>query len=96
MKNHLLSSAKNLCLTLSLIGASSFAWAGHHLSVKGTDQDVSGGTVTAHMIMAAAHAWISPFLAPDPNNPPPASAHSPVRQCPTGSNQAVSATLPSN
>ncbi|ENY6169101.1 hypothetical protein ACFZI2_002144 [Vibrio fluvialis] len=90
MKNHLLSSAKNLCLTLSLIGASSFAWAGHHLSVKGTDQDVSGGTVTADMIMAGENGWMVVHRTDSNMKPGPVVGYAPVKK---GSNQAVSAIL---
>ncbi|XAW89302.1 hypothetical protein ABDK09_21500 [Vibrio sp. CDRSL-10 TSBA] len=58
MKNRFTASAKTFCLLTALTTASSMAWAGHHLGVKATDQDVSGGTVSANMIMAGDNGWM--------------------------------------
>ncbi|WP_158107786.1 DUF7282 domain-containing protein [Vibrio furnissii] len=90
MKTHLLSSAKTLCLALSLLGVSSFALAGHHLGVKGTDQDMSGGTVTANMVMAGENGWMVVHRTDSNMKPGPVVGYAPLKK---GNNQNVTAIL---
>lgn len=90
MKNQFLGSAKALCLLISLSGISSLALAGHHLSVKGDDQDVSAGSVTASMITAGEKGWLVVHRTDAAMKPGPVVGYAPVM---TGNNQNVTAPL---
>ena len=45
-------------MAVSAVVGSTAALADNHAMVKGSDQDMSGGTVTAEMIMAPANGWL--------------------------------------
>lgn len=67
------------------------AYAAHHeLAVKASDQDVSGGTVTANMIMADANGWLVVHRTDDSGKPGPVVGHAPLKQ---GKNVEVAAIL---
>lgn len=90
MKNRFTASAKTFCLLTALTTASSMAWAGHHLGVKATDQDVSGGTVSANMIMAGDNGWMVVHRTDKEMKPGPVVGYSPVKK---GNNSDVTAIL---
>ncbi|SDG76396.1 hypothetical protein SAMN04488136_10426 [Vibrio xiamenensis] len=84
------TSLKTLCLSAALIGVSTSAWAGHHLSVKAMDQDVSGGTVTAQMIKADANGWMVVHRTDKMMKPGPVVGYAPLKK---GANNDVTAIL---
>ncbi len=90
MKNTLTRTLKIASLTALLSATSSLAWAGHHLSVKGMDQDVSGGTVSAKMIMATDNGWMVVHRTDSNMKPGPVVGYSPVKK---GNNSDVTAIL---
>ncbi|MEM7259665.1 MAG: hypothetical protein AAF404_20005 [Pseudomonadota bacterium] len=53
---------------------------GHMMSVSGTDQDVSGGTVTAAEIKAEANGWLVVHRTDNSQKPGPVVGHAPVRK----------------
>ena len=79
---------------LSLLGGVTLSGAalaaGHEMAVKGADQDVSGGTVTASEIMAGDNGWLVVHRTNDANKPGPVVGHAPVRK---GVNKDVTAIL---
>ena len=84
----------NATFTLALATSASLAMAAHHgdheLSVKGMDQDVSGGTVSAHMIKAAENGWLVVHRTDKAMKPGPVVAYAPLKK---GSNKDVTAIL---
>lgn len=74
-------------LAASLAATSAFA---QEISVKGMDQDVSGGTVTATEINAAANGWLVVHRTDDAGKPGPVVGHAPLK---AGTNSEVVAIL---
>lgn len=66
------------------------AHAGSALSVKGSDQDVSSGTVTASEIMADANGWLVVHRTDASKKPGPVVGHAPLKK---GKNTDVAAIL---
>lgn len=71
------------------------AYAGGHAAktgffVKGADQDVSGGTVTASEIMAGANGWLVVHRVKSDGKPGPVVGHAPLKK---GMNTDVAAIL---
>ena len=64
--------------------------AGTALGVKGSDQDVSGGTVTAAEIMSGANGWLVVHRTDTSGKPGPVVGHAPLKQ---GKNENVTAIL---
>ncbi len=60
------------------------------LAVSGSDQDVSGGTVTADSIHAGANGWLVVHRTDDAGKPGPVVGHSPLKK---GENANVTAIL---
>ena len=86
MKNSLIAFT-----TAGTLALASATLAGHHeLSVKGEDQDVSGGTVTAAEVMAGANGWLVVHRTGDEMKPGPVVGHAPLRK---GMNSDVTAIL---
>lgn len=85
MRTILLSSA------LFLAAKAAFA-AGHGMApaVTATDQDVSGGTVTAESIVAPANGWLVVHRTDASMAPGPVVGHAPLRE---GENTDVTAIL---
>jgi hypothetical protein len=76
-----------LALSALLAGAASATDA---LSVRGNDQDMTGGTVTAGEVVAGANGWLVVHrIAPD-GKPGPVIGHAPLKQ---GRNVDVAAIL---
>lgn len=77
--------------TLSLIGAVALATSAHAggLSVSGSDQNVSGGTVSASKIVADSNGWLVVHRT-DGKKPGPVVGHAPLRK---GANNDVVAIL---
>ena len=87
MKSHILTATA--CSVLVLTGS---ALAAHHamsLSVKGSDQDVSSGTVTASEVTAGTNGWLVVHRT-DGRKPGPVVGHAPLRK---GMNKDVAAIL---
>ena len=70
------------------LGAAAFAQS-EALSVKGSDQDVSGGTVAASEVMAGTNGWLVVHRT-DGSKPGPVVGHAPLRK---GKNTDVVAIL---
>ncbi len=90
MKNQFTRALKTIGLATLLSGLSATTWAGHHLGVKGVDQDVSGGTVSAKMIMAADNGWMVVHRTDKAMKPGPVVGYAPVKK---GNNNDVTAIL---
>lgn len=90
MENYFTASAKRLCLIAVLASTSSLAWAGHHLGVKASDQDVSGGTVSANMVMAGDNGWMVVHRTDKAMKPGPVVGYAPLKK---GNNSDVTAIL---
>ncbi|NLQ16627.1 hypothetical protein HGG82_03180 [Marinomonas sp. M1K-6] len=60
------------------------------LAVKGSDQDVSGGTVTTDMIMAENNGWLVVHRTDKAMKPGPVVAYAPLKK---GENHDVAAIL---
>lgn len=80
-----------------LVGAAGIAFsgaalgAGHaKLMVAGSDQDVSGGTVTADSIMAGANGWLVVHRVKPDGKPGPVVGNAPLKE---GENTNVAAIL---
>lgn len=73
-------------------GLASQALAASHssLAVMGSDQDVSGGTVTAEKVMAGANGWLVVHRTGDDMKPGPVIGYSPLK---AGENENVTAIL---
>jgi len=85
MRTILLSTALFLTAKLALA-------AGHGMApaVMATDQDVSGGTVTAESIVAPANGWLVVHRTDASMAPGPVIGHAPLRE---GTNMEVTAIL---
>ncbi|MBU2581352.1 MAG: hypothetical protein KJ622_06515 [Alphaproteobacteria bacterium] len=66
------------------------AYADGHLMVKASDQDVSGGTVTASEIGAGANGWLVVHRTDAAMKPGPVVGHAPLK---SGKNVEVAAIL---
>jgi hypothetical protein len=86
MKNRFASTA---ILSAALLAGTAFA-AKADLSVKGDDQDVSGGTVLASSIMADANGWLVVHRTDDKMKPGPVIGYAPLKK---GENSDVVAIL---
>ena len=73
-----------------LAGASAFAASHATLMVEGSDQDVSGGSVTASKIVAAEDGWLVVHRTGDDMKPGPVVGHAAVK---AGENMDVIAPL---
>lgn len=60
------------------------------LSVKGSDQDVSGGTVTTSEVMAGENGWLVVHRTDKGNKPGPVVGYAPLKK---GKNTSVTAIL---
>ncbi len=83
MKNHTIAIAAACLLTATS------AFAQTKLSVSGSDQLVSGGTVTASRIVAGENGWLVVHRT-DGMKPGPVVGHAPLKK---GTNNNVSAIL---
>ncbi len=79
---------KHLGLAGLIFGSIPLALADN--SVKGSDQDVSGGTVSAEMIHADANGWLVVHRTGKDMKPGPVVGYSPVK---SGENHDVTAIL---
>ncbi|WP_075996668.1 DUF7282 domain-containing protein [Salaquimonas pukyongi] len=80
-------------VTLSAIllaGTAAFAASHATLMVEGSDQDVSGGSVTASKVVAADDGWLVVHRTGDDMKPGPVVGHAPVK---AGENMDVTAPL---
>ena len=74
-----MNTLKLTLAALTLSAGSAFA-AGHATpAVTGSDQDVSGGTVAAESIVAAANGWLVVHRTDADMKPGPVIGHAPVR-----------------
>ncbi|MBX2869090.1 MAG: hypothetical protein KTR18_10460 [Acidiferrobacterales bacterium] len=65
---------------ISLLTYGVFAYAGGHLmSVTGSDQDVSGGTVTASEVKSEVNGWLVVHKTEDGMKPGPVVGYSPLK-----------------
>ncbi len=85
---------KTRLTALSIAAAALFtssAYAMHHeMSVKASDQDVSGGTVTAAEIKAESNGWMVVHRTDKSMKPGPVVGYAPLKK---GSNTEVTAIL---
>ncbi|GAA5646878.1 DUF7282 domain-containing protein [Vibrio proteolyticus] len=88
MNIHFKNSLKKLGFLALLLGASATVSAAQ--DVKGTNQDVSGGTVTADMIHADANGWLVVHRTDSAMKPGPVVGYAPLKM---GENKDVSAIL---
>lgn len=86
MKRNIIS----LAFGATLLSGAAFAEAHGGLMVAGSDQDVSGGTVTAEKIVAGANGWLVVHRTDDSGKPGPVVGHAPLKE---GENMDVSAIL---
>lgn len=73
-----------------LVSRTAFAASQDKLTVKGSDQDVSNGTVTASEVMAAANGWLVIHRTTAEHKPGPVIGYSPLKK---GMNTNVTAIL---
>lgn len=88
MNIHFKNSLKKLGFLALLLGASATVSAAQ--DVKGTNQDVSGGTVTADMIHADANGWLVVHRTDSAMKPGPVVGYAPLKM---GENKDVAAIL---
>ena len=84
---------KTVALALLSTGLTAgFAYSAAHaqLGVEAADQDVSGGTVTAHKIVAAKNGWLVVHRTGTDKKPGPVVGHAPLK---AGENTDVTAIL---
>lgn len=76
----------------AVIATTAVAHAGGHAKplVKGSNQDVSGGTVTASEIVSGANGWLVVHRTDASKKPGPVVGHAPVKK---GANKSVTAIL---
>lgn len=86
MKRNIIS----LAFGASLMAGVTFAAAHANQGVTAGDQDVSGGTVTAEKITAAANGWLVVHRTDDSGKPGPVVGHAPIK---AGENADVTAIL---
>lgn len=84
-----------ITLGLGALAVSGALFAGHHsmsddLMVKGSNQDVSGGTVSADKIMAGSNGWLVVHRTDKSMKPGPVVGHAPLKK---GKNTQVTAIL---
>ncbi|MGI9511716.1 MAG: DUF7282 domain-containing protein [Anderseniella sp.] len=86
-----MSSTTYIALAMAALMAGT-AFAGGHAKplVKGSNQDASGGTVTASEIVAGANGWLVVHRTGASRKPGPVIGHAPVRK---GTNKDVAAIL---
>lgn len=77
------------CVALGAMLAAGAAFAGG-LGVKASDQDVSGGTVTAEAIMADSNGWMVVHRTDASMKPGPVVGHAPLK---AGANESIAAIL---
>lgn len=72
---------KKILIALAATAAMSAAAlaADHKMGVKGADQDVSGGTVTASSVMAEKNGWLVVHRTGDDMKPGPVVGHAPLK-----------------
>lgn len=75
---------------LTMTGAALAGGMNGKLSVKGSDQDVSGGTVSADVVTADSNGWLVVHRTDKAMKPGPVVAYAPLRK---GMNHDVSAIL---
>ena len=71
-------------------GGTAFAAAHAEMMVKGSDQDVSGGTVTAAEIVAGSNGWMVVHRTDSSKKPGPVVGYAPLKK---GMNTDVTAIL---
>lgn len=86
MKRNLIT----LAFGATILSGAAFAAAHGGLSVAASDQDVSGGTVTAEKIVAGANGWMVVHRTDDAGKPGPVVGYAPLKM---GENMDVSAIL---
>lgn len=75
---------------LTMTGAALAGGMSGKLAVKGSDQDVSGGTVTTDMVMAESNGWLVVHRTDKAMKPGPVVAYAPLKK---GQNHDVAAIL---
>ena len=75
---------------LTITGAALAGGMNGKLAVKGSDQDVSGGTVTTDMVMAESNGWLVVHRTDKAMKPGPVVAYAPLKK---GENHNVVAIL---
>ena len=84
----------NIAIVAVALFSISNTYAMHHghskMSVMGSDQDVSGGTVIADKIVSPANGWLVVHRTDDTMKPGPVIAHAPLKK---GENTDVAAIL---
>jgi hypothetical protein len=80
-----------LIVGISIMASANGVLAAHHeMGVKGQDQDVSGGTVTADKIMAESNGWLVVHRTDANMKPGPVVGYAPLKK---GTNNEVTAIL---
>ncbi|WP_428643289.1 DUF7282 domain-containing protein [Roseibium sp.] len=82
--------AVTVALSLGLMAGTAFAAAHAELMVRASDQDLSGGTVTAEEIVTGANGWLVVHRTEDGMKPGPVVGHAPLKK---GKNMNVTAIL---
>ncbi len=85
-----LSKTTLALVALAGLEASAFAASHSSLAVMGSDQDVSGGTVSAEKVVAGANGWLVVHRTGDDMKPGPVIGYSPLK---AGENENVTAIL---
>ncbi|EOX4943815.1 hypothetical protein NDJ28_19265 [Vibrio alginolyticus] len=88
MKDFINTSLIKFGLAAFLISFSSFSFSAP--SIKGVDQDMSGGTVTAEMAHADDNGWMVVHRTDESMKPGPVIGYAPLK---TGKNENVNAIL---
>jgi len=69
------------CISVAAVVATSVTMAGGHMmAVSAGNQDVSGGTVTASMVMSEANGWLVIHRTDDSGKPGPVVGHAPLKK----------------
>ena len=89
MKNTLLRITLGLGI-LTMTGTALAGGMSGNLAVKGSDQDVSSGTVTTDMVMAESNGWLVVHRTDKAMKPGPVVAYAPLKK---GKNHDVAAIL---
>lgn len=81
----------SIASSIGILLITSSTYAAHHaMSVKGSDQDVSAGTVTADKIMAESNGWLVVHRTDANKKPGPVVGYAPLKK---GDNKEVTAIL---
>ncbi|MBS9829682.1 DUF7282 domain-containing protein [Vibrio alginolyticus] len=88
MKDFINTSLIKFGLAAFLISFSSFSFSAP--SIKGVDQDMSGGTVTAEMALADDNGWMVVHRTDESMKPGPVIGYAPLKM---GKNENVNAIL---